>query len=157
MRLTAIAAALPFGLAALMYSPPAQVAQSPSADVAIVAGSAQASGVGAIVRIRITLHNYLNQEIRPVAERMEIAVTARCADDVVVRVNLFWADATGFGDLAADRFSFDCRSDATRSVFSVRRPPEAKRAGLVIDAPDDAHPVVIHRVEVHPIAPVSGE
>jgi len=105
---------------------------------------------------RVTLHNFLNQEIRPLADSMEIAVTARCGGDDVVRVNLFWADATGFGDVAADRFSFDCRSDATRSAFFVRRPPEARRAGLVIDAPDDAHPVVVHRVEVHPIAPAPG-
>jgi hypothetical protein len=106
---------------------------------------------------RVTLHNYLNQEIRPLAEDMEVAVTARCAGDDVVRVNLFWADATGFGDIAADRFSFDCGIDVKRSAFSVRRPPGAQRAGLVIDAPDDAHPIVVHRVEVHPLAPASGK
>jgi hypothetical protein len=100
---------------------------------------------------RVTLHNYLRQEIRPIADRMQIEVAARCTGGEVVRVNLHWADATGFGNLGADRFSFACRSDVRPWAFAVSRPEEARRAGLVIDTPDDQYPVVVYRVDVHPL------
>jgi hypothetical protein len=117
-------------------------------------GQAQPTAVTPGQYPAITQHGYLYQEIRPLPERIQVEVTARCPTPTMVRVSVNWSDDTALAQRGVDRSAFDCLPAATTSRFVLSRPKGVSRAFVVVDAPEDERPAIVSALDVHALLPV---